>query len=248
MFKKLNNKISNMNWKDWLMSGLWSFTLIVLIAFVAMASTMDKGGKKNGAQDGFTITAKKDTFKVKAIAPEAKKTAANGLVTPAVDKVEVRDLTNSESITISGGTTAVEQAYISKISAPTIGKDNLGKQTFVFKASYDVAAQKPATTDVKDIAAVKALNDAADIAAKQAYLDAFNDATFKVGDLLLTKGTYVLSNIVASYSKVDDADSKTFADSMAAVATLFTISIFGALGSTVGIKFVERRNEKRGAK
>ena len=66
MFTKMKNTMNKMSWKDWLVVSLWLLTFALLIAFVIVAATVDKGAlKTHNISDHATVLAITDAEAVK---------------------------------------------------------------------------------------------------------------------------------------------------------------------------------------
>ena len=257
MFKNIINKMHNMNWKDRLMSGLWLFTLVILFVFVISAATLNKGGKVNDKKDGYTITVKKKDFTVthadevtKLIPAVAATSISDGIpATPASEEVQARPLNVKEVIKLKeiDYVTPVDKIYTSKINNPTVTAVE-GEQAFIFKVDFKDRVTKPVTNTDADIAEVKKKDKAFNKLEKAKFVEAFENIKFTVNGLGVTFSKRTLTEMKQAYTQTADSVSKTFDNVMASLALVFTLSIFGSLGTTVGIKFVERQNKKRGVK
>ena len=253
MFTKLNNKMRNMTWKAWLMTSLWFSTLIVLFAFVFTAALMEKGGKTDGKKiDHYSITVREDQFESSA-SGHAKLGSAKETKFK-FPKISATDTSSTKVPEISNA----QELYITQISNPT--------SKTVVDTVKDAAATKKVevrllTFNVKTTSTVpKTIKE---------FQDQFEKATFKVTingkEILYTfkKGsgskttitTTSIDNFKAYATTLDknmeqvaDSDAKAYQNGLAGTAALFTVLIFGALGTTVGIKFYERKHSKGGAK
>ena len=135
-----------------------------------------------------------------------------------LEDVEFANIDTEATGKVSGITTA-QQLYVGKIS----------KASSSTKKAVRTLSYKVAVTTKKD----------ADEALKVFKISKFKTFT------LSQSSTASIEKVM---EQVADSDAKAYQNGLAATAGLFTILIFGALGTTVGIKFYERKHSKGGAK
>ena len=175
MFTKMKNTMNKMSWKDWLVVSLWLLTFALLIAFVIVAATVDKGGLE-------TESVQKHAYVVAAT--DAKANAhIFGLATDGSGKVTGQ---NAQEVV---------------------------KGTDGYKGFIAGGGEVKAPNHLFIVDAIKKYN------------------------VLKKDGDDTISNAIA----------KTYGNVMAAVGTVFAISIFSALATTVWFKYLERKQGgKRG--